>query len=156
MSVETEGNHHDDGPKEAAVIKESRAVRKYDFWPSFYQNSLSSKQVRGYQSTSKMQIILSVKFYSSMTSIEWTLHYENQDVIDAREGLFSSRMSFAGQCKTRGNACFSTGEFNDAICEYERALSMFCWVEPISADWTVEVCHIQRAIISSIVSLFLV
>ena len=70
MSVEAEGNHHDDDPKEAAVIKESRTVRKYDFWPSFYQNSLTSKQVRGNKSILRMQIILLLKFYSSMTLIE--------------------------------------------------------------------------------------
>lgn len=45
MFVETD-NHHDDLLKEAIVIKENRTVRKYDFWPSFYQNSLSSKEVR--------------------------------------------------------------------------------------------------------------
>jgi hypothetical protein len=68
-------------------------------------------------------------------------------VIEARKGDFSSRLAFASQCKQRGNNCFSTGEFNDAIFEYERALSMFCWVVPLSPNWETEVREMKRNIL---------
>ena len=64
-----------------------------------------------------------------------------QDVIAARKGDFQSRMAFASRCKQRGDDRFVTGEFSDAINEYERSLSMFFWVEPRSSNWTKEVSY---------------
>jgi hypothetical protein len=61
--------------------------------------------------------------------------------VEARNGDFKARILFANQCKQRGNDCFVTGEFNDAIHEYERSLSMFCWVEPLSQLWSKEVTN---------------
>ena len=89
----------------AMKIKESRNAifrRKYDFWPSFYQHSLFSRE----------------------------------DVINARASSnFANRLDFATNCKRIGNDHFTAGEFDEAINEYERALSMFAWVEPLSSNW---------------------
>ena len=62
-------------------------------------------------------------------------------MIAARKGDFQSRMAFASRCKQRGDDRFVTGEFSDAINEYERSLSMFFWVEPRSPNWTKEVSY---------------
>ena len=46
---EDDGCRFEDVLKQAALMKESRDAvfrRKYDFWPSFYQHSLFSKDVR--------------------------------------------------------------------------------------------------------------
>lgn len=64
-----------------------------------------------------------------------------QDVIAARKGDFESRMVFASHCKQQGDDRFVTGEFSDAINEYERSLSVFFWVEPRSSNWTKEVLY---------------
>ena len=60
----------------------------------------------------------------------------SQDVIEARKTLdFNGRLDFATKCKLKGNDYFAGGEYHEAINEYERSLSMFCWVEPLSANW---------------------
>ena len=59
-----------------------------------------------------------------------------KDVIEARKSLdFNGRIDFATKCKLKGNDYFAGGEYQEAINEYERSLSMFCWVEPLSANW---------------------
>lgn len=68
-------------------------------------------------------------------------------MIEARNGDFTTRLAFASQCKQRGNNYFSTGEFNNAIFEYERALSMFCWVVPLSPNWETEVSKMRPKIL---------
>lgn len=44
-------------------------------------------------------------------------------------------ISFASDCKQLGNLCYEKKEYADAIHQYERALSVFKWIEPLDPDW---------------------
>jgi hypothetical protein len=57
-------------------------------------------------------------------------------VLRIRESAdFETKIKFCDTCKKKGNASFAEEDFSAAIVEYERALSVWDWVESALADW---------------------
>jgi hypothetical protein len=48
-------------------------------------------------------------------------------------------MAFAMDLKLRGNDCYKNQEYDLAVHEYERCLSLFEWVDPLDKDWKTKV-----------------
>ena len=44
-------------------------------------------------------------------------------------------LQFARSCKAEGNNHYKDADFDGAINQYERCLSVFDWVEPTDPDW---------------------
>jgi hypothetical protein len=45
------------------------------------------------------------------------------------------KIGFARECKNAGSNHFRDADYDAAINEYERCLSMLDWVEPTDPDW---------------------
>ena len=56
-------------------------------------------------------------------------------------GSFDQSLEFAQECKLRGNEHFKAQDYDAAVNEYERCLSVFDWVEPTDKDWKKKVCY---------------
>ena len=70
----------------------------------------------------------------------WPPWYQNSmfstaEVESARKKDFSQRFKFAIECKESGNSYFKQSSYYDAISQYERAVSIFKWVQPLDEKW---------------------
>lgn len=53
---------------------------------------------------------------------------------------FTAKLEFCDACRQKGNDRFGEGDYTAAIVEYERALSVWNWVESSLPDWKKNVC----------------
>ncbi len=51
------------------------------------------------------------------------------------EENFEQRIGFSISCKELGNTYFKDGDFTSALVQYERALSVWEWIETRVQDW---------------------
>eukprot|EP01038_Epipyxis_sp_PR26KG_P010231 gene10231-13763_t len=68
----------------------------------------------------------------------WYQHslFSQQDIINARKlSQFDELYEFSSTCKIIGNQYFESGDYMEAIDQYERALSLFKWIESMEEDW---------------------
>ena len=90
--------------------------RKYDSWPAWYQHSMFAKDD-----------IIEARTFSFTGSM---IHILNDVFV-----IITERMDFAMSCKTKGNNSLKENDIYDAMHEYERALSLFRWIENTKDDW---------------------
>jgi hypothetical protein len=81
-----------------------------------------------------------------------------QDVREMRKSTSAvQKIGFARECKNAGSNYFRDAEYDAAINEYERCLSMLDWVEPTDPDWKKKVTllslMLRRAPVSNLFSL---
>lgn len=67
----------------------------------------------------------------------WYQHsmFAQDDVVAARDMNFTERMTVAMNFKEKGTASLKADELYDAMHDYERALSVFKWIENMKDDW---------------------
>ena len=68
----------------------------------------------------------------------WYQHtlFSSEDLIQLREsGDAESMIAFASESKTKGNSLYNTEHYLEASVEYENALGVFNWLEPLDEDW---------------------
>mmetsp|Transcript_29363 Transcript_29363/g.49563 ORF Transcript_29363/g.49563 Transcript_29363/m.49563 type:complete len:630 (+) Transcript_29363:140-2029(+) len=67
----------------------------------------------------------------------WYQHsmFAQDDVVAARNMNFTERMTVAMNFKEKGTASLKADELYDAMHDYERALSVFKWIENMKDDW---------------------
>lgn len=68
----------------------------------------------------------------------WYQHsmFSNEGVNRARSKKFDERFKEALEYKEKGNESMKNNELYDAMHDYERALSIFTWIENLKEDWT--------------------
>lgn len=81
-----------------------------------------------------MPAVWSIERYPVTLSL--TSFHVLQDIKEMRRvDNFDRRFSFAKECKQRGNDHYKDLDYDGAINEYERCLSLFEWIDPTDPDW---------------------
>lgn len=67
----------------------------------------------------------------------WYQHsmFATEEIIQARGMEFPDRMQAAQSYKEKGSASLKIDELYDAMHDYERALSIFSWIENLKENW---------------------
>lgn len=74
--------------------------------------------------------------YDKMPSFYQHSIFPHEDVIAARNlDDFDARLAAAGELKSTGNSAFNEGRFGDALFQYEKALSVFRYLENSNPNW---------------------
>lgn len=68
----------------------------------------------------------------------WYQHsmFATDEIVAARGLEFPKRMEIALDYKEKGSSSLKINELYDAMHDYERALSIFTWIENLKDDWT--------------------
>lgn len=74
---------------------------------------------------------------------------------EVRKGRnFDEILQFARECKKLGNEFYNSLDYDGAVNQYERCLSLFNWVEPTDPDWKNKVLYCIRFTFLQFVSLY--
>jgi hypothetical protein len=61
--------------------------------------------------------------------------FMQEPILSLREKTFDQRMEAAKDIKDNGNKLFAKGQYEEAVAQYEKALSIFKYCENIDPDW---------------------
>lgn len=56
--------------------------------------------------------------------------------------IFDEKMAIAKELKDKGKVLFRENKYDAAISEFEKALSVFNWIETTNPNWRTEVAYI--------------
>jgi hypothetical protein len=80
------------------------------------------------------------KKYDEMPRFYQNSIYPHEDVVSARNlAEFQDRLAAANDMKAAGNTAYREGRWSDALFQYEKALSVFRYLQNTNPSWKNEV-----------------